>query len=68
MAHCLKALFWLGVVAFLMPHEPDLGFGHRDRGLAPAIRQIVLAELSSVKARWNSAQPVASPAGSSAER
>jgi len=23
----IRALFWLGVVAFLMPHEPDLGLG-----------------------------------------
>ena len=22
-----RALFWIGLVAFLMPHEPDLGFG-----------------------------------------
>ena len=23
----LRAIFWLGLVAVLMPHEPDLGFG-----------------------------------------
>ena len=23
----LRAIFWIGLVAFLMPHEPDLGFG-----------------------------------------
>lgn len=23
----LRAIFWLGLVAFLIPHEPDLGFG-----------------------------------------
>jgi hypothetical protein len=22
-----RALFWIALVAFLMPHEPDLGFG-----------------------------------------
>jgi hypothetical protein len=22
-----RAIFWIGLVAFLMPHEPDLGFG-----------------------------------------
>jgi hypothetical protein len=23
----LRAIFWIGLVFFLMPHEPDLGFG-----------------------------------------
>ena len=23
----IRAIFWIGLVAFLMPHEPDLGFG-----------------------------------------
>lgn len=23
----LRAVFWIGLVAVLMPHEPDLGFG-----------------------------------------
>ncbi len=23
----LRAIFWIGLVAVLMPHEPDLGFG-----------------------------------------
>jgi len=22
-----RAIFWIGLVAFLMPHEPDLGLG-----------------------------------------
>ncbi len=22
-----RAIFWIGLVSFLMPHEPDLGFG-----------------------------------------
>ena len=22
-----RAIFWIGLVAFLMPHEPDLGYG-----------------------------------------
>jgi hypothetical protein len=29
----LRALFWIGLVALLMPHEPDLGLG---RPAAPA--------------------------------
>ena len=23
----LRAIFWIGLVSFLMPHEPDLGYG-----------------------------------------
>lgn len=23
----IRAIFWIGLVAFLMPHEPDLGYG-----------------------------------------
>ena len=23
----LRAIFWVGLISFLMPHEPDLGFG-----------------------------------------
>ncbi|MBV9992561.1 MAG: hypothetical protein JOZ72_14880 [Alphaproteobacteria bacterium] len=26
-----RAIFWIGLVALLMPHEPDLGFGRPDR-------------------------------------
>jgi len=26
----LRAVFWIGLVALLMPHEPDLGFGRPD--------------------------------------
>ena len=25
-----RAIFWIGLVAVLMPHEPDLGFGRPD--------------------------------------
>ena len=25
-----RAIFWIGLVALLMPHEPDLGFGRPD--------------------------------------
>jgi hypothetical protein len=25
-----RAIFWIGLVALLMPHEPDLGFGRLD--------------------------------------
>ena len=26
----LRAIFWIGLVSFLMPREPDLGFGRPD--------------------------------------
>jgi hypothetical protein len=29
----LRAVFWIALVSFLMPHEPDLGFGRP--GAAP---------------------------------
>ena len=28
-----RAIFWIGLVAFLMPHEPDLGFGRPSASL-----------------------------------
>jgi hypothetical protein len=31
-----RAIFWIGLVAILMPHEPDLGFGRPD-GLDAAV-------------------------------
>ena len=30
-----RAIFWIGLVAILMPHEPDLGFGRPDAGSSP---------------------------------
>jgi hypothetical protein len=30
----LRAVFWIGLVSFLMPHEPDLGFGRPGAALA----------------------------------
>ena len=32
----LRAAFWIGVVALLAPHEPDLGFGRPTTLQAPA--------------------------------
>jgi hypothetical protein len=31
-----RAIFWIGLVALLMPHEPDLGFGRPGSGLDAA--------------------------------
>ncbi|HEY4941566.1 MAG TPA: hypothetical protein VII56_09060 [Rhizomicrobium sp.] len=30
----LRAIFWIGLVSFLMPHEPDLGFGRPGAALS----------------------------------
>jgi hypothetical protein len=30
----LRAIFWVGLISFLMPHEPDLGFGRPSAALA----------------------------------
>jgi hypothetical protein len=32
----IRAAFWIGVVALLMPHEPNLGFGRPDAGWWPS--------------------------------
>jgi len=37
-----RAIFWIGLVALLMPHEPDLGFGRPD-GLNAGIPSEVTA-------------------------
>jgi hypothetical protein len=42
----LRAVFWIGLVALMMPHEPDLGLGRPDSAVAlisrnlPAVQQI----------------------------
>lgn len=33
----LRAIFWIGLVSFLMPHEPDLGFGRPGAALSSAM-------------------------------
>lgn len=30
----MRAIFWIGLVSFLMPHEPDLGFGRPSSNLS----------------------------------
>ena len=32
----LRAVFWIGLVSLLMPHEPNLGFGRPHFGPSPA--------------------------------
>ena len=54
----IRAIFWIGLVAFLMPHEPDLGFGRpsahaakpRDTGLFASVQSIALRNLEQVRA------------------
>ena len=37
----LRAIFWIGLVAVFMPHEPDLGFGRpgEHAGVADSVAQ-----------------------------
>jgi len=32
----MRAIFWIGLVSFLMPREPDLGFGRPGAAISPA--------------------------------
>lgn len=42
-----RALFWIGLVSLLAPHEPDLGFGHPGAGtLEPSLATIQPSVLS----------------------
>jgi hypothetical protein len=44
-----RAVFWIGVVSLLAPHEPDLGLGHPGAGTSqpsPAMTQPAAAGLS----------------------
>jgi hypothetical protein len=44
-----RAIFWIGLVSLLMPHEPDLGLGRPGAGtsqLSPAMIQSAASGLS----------------------
>lgn len=47
-AMIFRAVFWIGLVSLLTPHEPDLGLGRPGAGTAhpPAMIQSVAAGLS----------------------
>lgn len=53
----IRAIFWIGLVAFLMPHEPDLGFGrpgaHQAKapgaGLFASVQSVALRNLEQVR-------------------
>ncbi len=54
----IRAVFWIGLVAFLMPHEPDLGFGRPGAPVTKAahpgwfasVQTIALRNLEQVRA------------------
>jgi hypothetical protein len=41
-----RAIFWIGLVSFLMPHEPDLGFGRP--GTAATLASLAPSSISSL--------------------
>ncbi len=46
----LRAIFWVAVVAVLMPHEPNLGFGRpHASGLVDTIKAVTLHRLLEVR-------------------
>jgi hypothetical protein len=45
----LRALFWIAVIAILMPHEPDLGFGR------PGAQASMLPSIPSLMGMMSSA-------------
>ncbi len=42
-----RAIFWIGLVSFLMPHEPDVGFGRPASALASILPSSVSAMIPS---------------------
>ncbi len=45
----LRAIFWIGLVSFLMPREPDLGFGRPQSVLPSASSMEQLIQSTSVQ-------------------
>jgi hypothetical protein len=44
----LRAIFWIGLVSFLMPREPDLGFGRPGASTSGSIGDLIRsADVSS---------------------
>lgn len=52
-----RAIFWIGLVLFLVPREPDLGFGRpgaqatgaTNTGMLSSLRTIVVRNLDQVR-------------------
>ncbi|HEY4077285.1 MAG TPA: hypothetical protein VGM26_10190 [Rhizomicrobium sp.] len=44
-----RAIFWVGLVSLLMPHEPDLGFGRPGAGTSPSSAAILSSVTQSLQ-------------------
>ncbi|HXC56832.1 MAG TPA: hypothetical protein VNU97_16150 [Rhizomicrobium sp.] len=44
----LRAIFWIGLVSFLVPHEPDLGFGRPGGALSAVTSAVMPASIGSL--------------------
>ncbi len=44
----LRAIFWIGLVSFLMPHEPDLGFGRPGAGALSSVASAVPSSIGAL--------------------
>lgn len=51
-----RAMFWIGLVAVMMPHEPDLGFG-RPAAVDSATVETGLADWAKTKLQPNLKDP-----------
>ena len=51
-----RAIFWIGLVAVMMPHEPDLGFG-RPGAADAAVADTGLADWAKAKLQPNLKDP-----------
>ena len=49
-----RAIFWIGVVALLMPHEPNLGFGRPEAAGTAALSGLADAAKTEIEAGANS--------------
>ena len=45
-----RAIFWIGLVSVLMPHEPDLGFGRPHTGMTQASGETLSALYADIAA------------------
>lgn len=44
----LRAVFWIGLVSLLMPHEPDLGFGRPGTSSTAGIAAVPTGSITSL--------------------
>ncbi len=65
----LRAIFWIGLVSLLMPHEPDLGFGRPGSGLAALLPSAAAPSApapTSIAALIEAPPQTSAPAGAAA--